>query len=95
MAEYKVSSSEVMVTFRGLNAQDTTQDTTQDNIKRRILKYCSEPKSKKEIAAFLGYADEQGFAKRHLKPLLAEKMLAMTIPDKPNSKKQKYITVKK
>lgn len=95
MAEYKVSSSEIMVMFRGLNTQDTTQDTTQDNIKKRILKYCSEPKSKKEIAAYLGFADEQGFAKRHLKPLLAEDVLTMTIPNKPNSKKQKYVTVKK
>ncbi len=68
---------------------DATQDTTQDELKKRIIEYCHIPRSKKEIAAYLGFADEQGFAKRYLRALVAEKVILMTIPDKPKSKKQK------
>lgn len=102
MAEYQVSSSEMMVVFYGLHhdtatyerTQDRTYDTTYDTVEKRILEFCSIPRAKKEIAMHLGYADEQGFAKRHLKPLLENGKLTMTIPDKPKSKNQKYIITK-
>jgi ATP-dependent DNA helicase RecG len=32
---------------------------------------------------------------RHIIPLLEKGLLAMTLPDKPNSKNQKYITTEK
>ena len=74
------------------NTQESTQENTQDSIQNRILEYCKEPKSKKDITAFLGYRDAKSFAKNHLKPLLQSGKLRMTIPDKPNSKNQKYVT---
>ena len=74
------------------NTQDSTQDNTQDKTQKRILEYCKVPRSKGEIAEFLGYKDVKSFGKNHLKPLLASHKLLMTIPDKPTSKKQKYIT---
>lgn len=101
MAEYQVRSSEMLVMFRGLNGrtqdatQDATQDVTQDDVESKILKYCEVPRTKKEIAMYLGYSDVQGFTKRHLKPLLKNCKLVMTIPDKPNSKHQKYVAVVK
>lgn len=74
------------------STRDSTQESTQDSIQNRILEYCKEPKSKKDITAFLGYRDAKSFAKNHLKPLLQSGKLRMTIPDKPNSKNQKYVT---
>lgn len=76
------------------NTQDDTQVDTQDSIQNRILEYCNIPRSKNEITVFLGYKDAKSVAKNHLKPLIQTGKLAMTIPDKPNSKNQKYIAKK-
>lgn len=70
-----------------VNTQVNTQVDTQD----KILEFCKEPKSKSEITAFLGFKNSKGVAKNHLKPLLEAGKLVMTIPDKPNSKNQKYV----
>lgn len=77
------------------NTQDNTQDSPQDEITAKILSYCQEPRTKSEITVFCGYKDSKSFAKRYLKPLLEQKLLLLTIPDKPTSGKQKYITYMK
>jgi ATP-dependent DNA helicase RecG len=43
---------------------------------------------------YLGLSDYANFYTRYLKPLLAEGKIALTIPDKPKSKNQKYVTSK-
>ena len=58
-----------------------------------ILKFCHEPKSVLEIADYLGYKDKRS-VRKHLNVLLSQGRISMTIPDKPNSSKQKYITIK-
>ena len=67
---------------------------TQDNIQVKILKFCEKPRSKKEIAAYMGYKDTKSFAKRYLIPLYNNGKIQMTIPEHPTSKNQKYVTVK-
>jgi ATP-dependent DNA helicase RecG len=86
--------------------QDNTQDDTQDNIQdntqdisnkekeQRILSYCEIPRSKKEIADYLGYKTIKSI-KAEIATLLIEEKIEMTIPDKPKSKNQKYIATKK
>ena len=63
------------------------------NKQERILAYCIEPKSISEIAEMLGYKDKRSVRKL-LNPMLEIGRISRTIPDKPNSKSQKYITVK-
>jgi 4-hydroxyphenylpyruvate dioxygenase-like putative hemolysin len=46
-----------------------------------------------EIAEYLGYKDKRSIRKR-LNPLLEQGRIAMTVPDKPNSRLQKYITIR-
>ena len=54
-----------------------------------------EPRSKAEIMKHCGYKDTKNFVQKYLRPLLDRGVLQMTIPDKPRSKNQKYITVNK
>jgi predicted transcriptional regulator len=58
---------------------------------KMILKACSEtPRTKTELLQILGLANAYMNYKRHLLPLVALGIIAMTIPDKPNSRLQKY-----
>ena len=64
-----------------------------DEIIRKILDFCAEPKSTKEISDHLGFKERKSTS-RYLKPLIEQGRVAMMIADKPNSSKQKYITIK-
>ena len=46
--------------------------------------------SREALQAALGLSDRKSFRERYLQPALADGLLAMTIPDKPNSRLQKY-----
>lgn len=59
---------------------------------QQVLNYCSEPKSRREIAEMLN-VEEYYAARRYINPLVGAGVLAMTLPDKPRSKDQKYIRV--
>ena len=73
-----------------VKTQVKTQVTTFDE----ILVFCSTPHSKAEIADYCGYKNNKNFTKEYLRPLLDSGTLKMTIPNKPNSRNQKYITVR-
>ena len=71
----------------------TTQVTTHVTITDTILSFCKEPHSKAEIAEHCGYKNSKNFTRKYLRPLLDSGLLTMTIPDKPRSQNQKYVTV--
>ena len=62
-------------------------------IGERILRFCSQPRSLAEIAEELGYSDRKT-VRKHMRPLLEQGRLAMTIPHAPRSQYQKYVTVR-
>ena len=72
---------------------DATHDKTHDATHDKILAFCMTPHSKAEIAEYCGYKNTKNFTNRYLRPLLDAGSLKMTLPDKPKSKNQKYITV--
>lgn len=78
-----------------VTTQATTQVTTQVGHNRweDLIQFCRVPKSKKEMMEYLGLANANHFRKMYLVPLLESGKLKMTIPDKPNSRNQKYIRV--
>ena len=74
------------------NHQVTHQDNHQVTIPEQILSFCSLPRSKKEIAEFCGYRDLRNFTLHYINPLLETGQLVMTIPEKPKSRNQRYVT---
>ena len=44
------------------------------------------------MQAFLGITSRAHFKKTYLRPLLESGQLQMTLPDKPQSRNQKYVT---
>ena len=78
-----------------VNTQDNIQVNTQDDLKEKILLYCKTPRSKTDIVTYCGYKDIRSFTKYYLQPLLDSEEVCMTLPDRPNSRNQKYITTNK
>ncbi|WP_242848163.1 Fic family protein [Ruminococcus sp. HUN007] len=62
------------------------------SIESRIIAFCKEPHSVLEIADMLGYKDKKT-VRKYLKPLCEQGKIVRTIPDKPNSRNQKYISI--
>ena len=58
-----------------------------------IISFCVEPKSMADIAVYLSYKDRKT-VHRYLDPLIEEGRIAMTVPDKPNSRNQRYVAIK-
>jgi Fic family protein len=56
----------------------------------RLLATLSGEMSRDELQSVLGLQDRKSFRARYLTPALAEGLIEMTIPDKPNSRLQKY-----
>ena len=84
-------------------APQATQQATQQAIgqaigqaerEAQLLEFCSIPRSRDEMQAFLRLADREHFRSSILLPLLEQGLLVPTIPDKPNSPKQRYVTIK-
>lgn len=48
-----------------------------------------------QIIASLNFSDRTKFKRKYINPLISEELLAMTVPDKPNSRFQKYYTTEK
>lgn len=94
-----LKSGFVVVFFRSANEDDDlgdpTQVTTQVTTQDEILSFCFEPRSKAEIAEHCGYKSIKHFTDKYLKPMLEAGYLAMTIPGKPHSPKQKYVATVK
>ena len=61
----------------------------------KTIVFCTQPRSLKEIMGFLGMKHRPTFMKNVLNPLMEAGLLKRTIPDKPRSRFQKYVAVKK
>jgi len=75
-----------------LTDQATDQATDQDDRLERVLQFCTVPRSRMEIQEFLGLKHRRSFKETVLQPLLESGLLIQTIPGKPSSPKQRYIT---
>lgn len=58
-----------------------------------LLRFCSVPRSRQDIAAFLGIRSVPYAMKTYVLPLVEQGLLCLSLPDKPRSPKQRYIAV--
>lgn len=58
-------------------------------MQNKIIEFCQTPRS---VAEMLGVKDKKWLKDKYMKPLIGSK-LALTIPDRPNSRYQKYQTI--
>ena len=57
---------------------------------KRLLGACLEEVSRRQLQKALGLKGEENFRKLYLEPAMKAGLVEMTIPDKPNSRLQKY-----
>ena len=106
---FKFSNNAITVTipYDKLNLGGTPQVTPQDTpqvapqdvyvgqgngIENKIVEYCIEARSVQEILIHIGLKDRKNLMV-YIRRLLEQGRIARTIPDKPNSRNQKYIAV--
>jgi ATP-dependent DNA helicase RecG len=59
---------------------------------KHLLVFCRTPRTRAEIINYLNIGSGQYALRRYLDPLLKNGAILMTIPDKPRSHSQRYIT---
>ncbi|MCI7539924.1 MAG: putative DNA binding domain-containing protein [Veillonellaceae bacterium] len=62
--------------------------------KERLLAYCNVPRSRKEIAGFLGIQTIYYVTTHFIRPMLETGELQMTIPERPGSRNQRFVARK-
>lgn len=72
----------------------SSKENKKDELVRGIITFCTEPRAFSEIMERCNYRGRKYFRQTFIDPLLDSGKLKMTIPDKPNSSKQKYVVVK-
>ncbi len=82
---------------KNLTDQVNDQDTDQDKnfIEKLLFVLGDDTLSAMEIMKKLNLSHKPTFRKNYLNPALESKIIERTIPDKPNSKNQKYRKIKK
>ena len=56
----------------------------------KLLIFCEEVRTIAEMLSYMSYSDRSKFRKKYIYPLLDAGIIQMTIPEKPNSRNQKY-----
>ena len=88
--EFKNGRNEFVVT---LYNKEIEQKKICLTLEDKIVEFCKEPKSRKEIAEFLEIKTTTYAYSKYILPLLEEGRLGMTITDIPASRNQKYYKI--
>jgi len=83
----------VVIFYNGAVPQEPTRQPVAERTLDTLEDFCRTPRSRNEIAEYLGVKTTFYAMQHYVKPLLERGTLAMTIPEKPKSRNQKYYTV--
>lgn len=88
---FEVRRGEFIVTFR--NGFDDSSQAVDGSVRSSdIVEFCKTPRSREELQTFTGFSRYYTMSKI-IAPLVEQGVLALTIPDKPKSRFQKYVKV--
>ena len=65
-----------------------------EGVQTKVIQFCAIPRTKNEIQEHLGIKSDRYIRQAIIQPLLSNGSLARTIPEKPSSPKQKYVSTK-
>jgi ATP-dependent DNA helicase RecG len=82
--------NEFVVTLYNASVVSEPSTTTEDE--KNLLVYCKTPRTRQEIATYLGIKTVSFAMSRYANPLVESGELRMTIPQKPTSSKQQFVT---
>ena len=80
----------IVILYNERKAAEKAAPQTQD-MKEPLLEFCRTPKTRREIADYLGINTVFYAMQHYVQPLLENGKLEMTIPEKPKSRNQKYV----
>ena len=97
-----MNTNYILTSAAEVNAEVSTEVSTEDDFAVKLttekvislLEYCSLPRSRKEMQDYCSIKSDEYFRKNIIVPMLAKGMIKMTIPDKPKSQNQKYVSIK-
>lgn len=89
-ARLETATSIIPQVARALGVESGPESNTAQVTAQVFLRFCQELRSSQEIMAHLNLRHWKTFHTNYLKPLLNAGFWKMTIPDKPNSRLQKY-----
>ena len=81
----------VVILYNGEGRQQEIIQIKTEDKANNLLAFCQIPRTRKEITEFLGIDTIHYVMSKYVEPLITEGKLEMTMPDKPRSKKQKYV----
>ena len=74
----------------GTGTKGTAQVTTEVTTQVALLQALTQPMARSELQATLRLKNSEHFRKAYLLPALAQGLVEMTLPEKPNSRLQQY-----
>lgn len=83
----------VVTLYNSPTATECPTERTEKASKTDLLMFCKTPRSRQEIANYLGVKTVFYAMRHYVQPLLHAGQLAMTMPESPKSRKQKFYTV--
>jgi ATP-dependent DNA helicase RecG len=98
-AEFEADKDWFTITFKrkSLVTERPTDESLVSSMKLseqdiKVLQLCTVARSREQILTEIKYVNEYKNFKRHVMPMVDNGLLNRTIPDKPKSSKQKYVT---
>jgi ATP-dependent DNA helicase RecG len=88
---FMVEENVVEEVGHGYEQQDLFKDVVSEDV-LQMLNFCITPQKREDVLSHVNLSNSYNNHVRHIMPLLSKDWLRMTVPDKPKSSKQKYIT---